>query len=892
MPINVNRFPLPFNAVGNPIPMEIESNRAAQIAGLEQIWSVNVVTNPPDGATLTVDGFAYTFRTTADAYDVGDIQIGGTEDITADNIRDAVTRNSNFPSLTAVKTAGPIVAILGTKTSGAFTVVSSTANVTAVEAQPYLAPAFREGYRLVVEVFVEKHWHYDDVQESAGSVYVPTVNPQFGVYENLVFDLQSLLAPYSKFDIVSPNLQVAQFLARCVRRFCLRWTENYAINQDAGLWFYDLASTPSDPLLSPYVLPARFLNQTLYRSLAAVFGQWESQRKLPEVPGGCLDTQPDVPYLLSAWFEGLSRYPLNAGLRKRTAPGLVEYLTFWTGEFNDPEEFTVHILPEVNGVFGPNIAPDNWFQLWAPNDCTGTGAGWANQLVTIPLHRLWDLPAWQAIQNDATSFCAFVSGPQGYEVEATELTPGLLWADAEAVVGSVFTPPASVYTNASVVAAPTFDAPNALRLRIERSFLSPSVNYVAARWLTVPAGTFQDNKRYRITFKVYVQSGQPALFTGSGTIYISLASSSFYTPVEQTVWTYGVDGYGVWLDLSLTIDTTVGADAGITQLYVFVGNTLTTIPVQTEVRDIFLDQLRISLLLSGETTVPRNYTLNHCGDTVSFQYQNRLGVPDTFHVFRAPDYSIDTERLLAGAVLDGANLSTLNDQADYQYRSETALVIKGGTGMLEDWEAAGLQEWATSNNVYLLVKRCPNTNGCGGVPSFGPIPPLEEPGEQGLIRLTINDVPEGESFAFTFPEYQGCEEFLPPYPFERLVGESMDDFIDIGVVGLINFFGTNFAVRDGNEVLVYLNLAYYEENFGANICGQSVSLCMTEGIPVDGVTVTSDVECVPFNGGECFWQSVPVVVKTSKFDLQQGTDGIENVEYEVIESRRFIVNTQ
>jgi hypothetical protein len=71
-----------------------------------------------------------------------------------------------------------------------------------------------------------------------------------------------------------------------------------------------------------------------------------------------------------------------------------------------------------------------------------------------------------------------------------------------------------------------------------------------------------------------------------------------------------------------------------------------------------------------------------------------------------------------------------------------------------------------------------------------------------------------------------------------------------------------------------------------------VSICKTVSIPLDGVTVTSEVECVPFDGTACFWESVPVLVKTQKFDLQQGGDSSFVAEYEVEESRKFIVNTQ
>lgn len=894
MPINVPLRPLAFNAAGSPVYCQLESNRAVVAAGAEEIWSVNVLAPPVDGDTLVVDGFTYTFRALPDPYDVGDIAIG-TAAQTAVNIRDAVTRNGNQPLLTAINSLATVVLILGTKTSGAFVVTSSTVDVTATQAQPYSAAQLRENYRLVLEVFVEKRWHYDTERESAGKLYLPALNPEFGVYEKFLFDLQALLRPYVEFDRVSPNLQVAQFLAKCVHRFCIRWAEGYALNQDGGLWFYDIDNVPSDPFLSPYVLPERFENQALYRVLAAVFGQYEGLFQLPETAGGCLGDTPDTPYLLSPWFEGLSRYPLQAGLRKRTATGLVEFLNFWTGEFNDPTLFNVHIRPEINGVLETNIATDNWFQLWTPNDCTGTGAGWANQLVTVPLHRLWELPVWPSLSTVATAFCAFVYGPQGYEVEATELTSGLEWADADAVVGSVFTPPVSNYATVAVVGTPVYDPPDALRLRILRSFPSASINYAAARWLPVPAGTFQDNERYRVTFKLYIPSTQPDLFSGSGTIYISLASPAFFTVVEQTVWTFGVDAYDSWVDLSLTVDTSTGAAAGISQLYVFIGNTSTTILQQPDERNIYLDELRVSRMLMGEVTVPRRYDLEPCGDSVSFLYQNRLGVPETFHIFMPPSYSLDTERLTAGAVLDGANLAKLNDQADYQYRSEGRMVVKGKTGELEAWEEAALNEWSTSNNVYLLRQTCPETNLCTGESSFGPVSPVGRPGEYGLIRLNITDVPEGESFTFAFDDYEPCGDFTPPYAFERLPGETLDDFIDNGVVGLINFFGVNVAVREGSQVLVYLNLQAYAENFGiepGELCGTDASICATVGIPLDGVTVTSTVECVPFDGTSCFWQSVPVVLKTSKFDLQNGEEGTFAADYEAVESRAFIVNTQ
>ena len=889
MPINVNRRPHPFNAAGSPIYTEIESNRAVETAGQQEAWAVNVLAAPPDGSTLTVDGFTYTFRLVPDAYNVADIAIG-TPAVTAANIRDAINRNGNAPLFTSVLSAPTVAAIVADLSVGAFTVVSSTANVTTTLLLPYVAAVLRDGYRLVVEVFVESRWHYDSQRETAGKVYLPTTTTDFGSYENLVFELQALLRPYVEFDVVSPNLQVAQFLSRCIRRFCLRWAEYFNLNQTAGLWFYDLESVPSNPDLSPYALPEAFDNQALYRALSAVAGQWEALLQLPPSPGGCLDSDTEAPYVLSPYFEGLSRYALNSGERKRTATGLVEFLNFWTGEFNDPTLFNVHILPEIDGVYVSNIATDNWFQLWTPNDCTGVGAGWANQLVTVPLHRLWQLPVWPSLSTVASAFCAFVNGPQGYQVEATELTPGLEWTDAAAVVGVVFTPPVSNYATVAVVATPVYDAPDALRLRILRSFPSASINYAAARWLTVPAGTFQDNERYRVTFKLYVPSAQPDLFSGSGTIYISLASASFFTVVEQTVWTFGVDAYDTWVDLSLTVDTSTGAAAGISQLYIFVGNTGTTITQEPDERNIYLDELRVSRMLMGEVTVPRRYELEPCGDVVSFLFQNRLGTPETIHLFKAPDYSTDVDRLTAGATLDGQSLATFNDQADYQYRSQAALKIKGESGMMDGWESAIFSEFATSNNVYWLRNRCPNVNPCTGVSSFGPVAPLGSPGEWGLIRLSITDVPPLESFTFNFDDFESCG--LPGYAFERNGVETLDQFIDNGVVGLINFFGTNFAVREGSQVLVYLNLAYYQTNFGADICGTDVSICKTVGIPLDGVTVTTEVECVPFDGSACFWESVPVLVKTQKFDLQQGGDSSFVAEYEVEESRKFIVNTQ
>jgi hypothetical protein len=891
VPINVNRRPHPFNAAGSPIYTEIESNRAVQSPGQQEAWAVNVLLAPPNGSTLTVDGFTYTFRLAPDAYNVADIAIG-TPAVTAANIRDAINRNGNAPLLSSALSAPTVAAIVADLSVGAFTVVSSTANVTATLLLPYVAAVLRDGYRLVVEVFVESRWHHDSQRETAGKVYLPTTTTDFGTYENLVFELQNLLRPYVEFDVVSPNLQVAQFLSRCIRRFCLRWAEYFNLNQTAGLWFYDLESVPSNPDLSPYALPEAFDNQALYRALSAVAGQWEALLQLPPSPGGCLDSDTEAPYVLSPYFEGLNRYALNSGERKRTATGLVEFLNFWTGEFNDPTLFNVHILPEIDGVYVSNIATDNWFQLWTPNDCTGVGAGWANQLVTVPLHRLWHLPVWPSLSTVASAFCAFVYGPQGYQVEATELTSGLEWTDAAAVVGVVFTPPVSNYATVAVVATPVYDAPDALRLRILRSFPSPSINYAAARWLTVPPGTFQDNERYRVTFKLYVPSAQPDLFSGSGTIYISLASASFFTVVEQTVWTFGVDAYDTWVDLSLTVDTSTGAAAGISQLYIFVGNTGTTITQEPDERNIYLDELRVSRMLMGEVTVPRRYELEPCGDVVSFLFQNRLGCPETIHLFKAPDYSTDVDRLTAGATLDGQSLATFNDQADYQYRSQAALKIKGESGMMDGWESAIFSEFATSNNVYWLRNRCPNVNPCTGVSSFGPVAPLGSPGEWGLVRLSITDVPEGESFTFAFDDFEPCGDFTPPYAFERLIGETLDDFIDNGVVGLINFFGTNFAVREGSQVLVYLNLEYYQTNFGADICGTDVSICTTVGIPLDGVTVTTEVECVPFDGSACFWESVPVLVKTQKFDLQQGGDSSFVAEYEVEESRKFIVNTQ
>jgi hypothetical protein len=891
VPINVNRRPHPFNAAGSPIYTEIESNRAVEAAGQRGAWAVNVLVAPPNGSTLTVDGFTYTFRLAPDAYNVADIAIG-TPAQTAANIRDAINRNGNAPLFTSALSAPTVAAIVADLSVGAFTVVSSTANVTATLAIPYVAPVLRTGYRLVVEVFVESRWHYDTERETPGKVYLPTTTTDFGTYENLVFELQALLRPYVEFDGVSPNLQVAQFLSRCIRRFCLRWAEYFNLNQTAGLWFYDLESVPSNPDLSPYALPEAFDNQALYRALAAVAGQWEALLQLPPSPGGCLDSDTEAPYVLSPYFEGLNRYALNSGERKRTATGLVEFLNFWTGEFNDPTLFNVHILPEMDGVYVSNIASDNWFQLWTPNDCTGVGAGWANQLVTVPLHRLWDMPFWPGLATAATAFCAFVFGPQGWETEATELTPGLLWSDATTGAGSAYPPPLSDFVTLATVGTPVFDPPDALRLRILRSFPYPSINFAAARWTAVPAGTFQDNERYRVSFKLQVTAGQPAIFATSGTIYIALFGSGFFNVVEQTVWTFGVDPYGTWVDLSLTVDTLVGASAGINQLYVFIGSPSTIILQEGDVRDIYLDDLQIERMSMGEVTVPRRYELEPCGDVVSFLFQNRLGCPETIHLFKAPDYSTDVDRLTAGATLDGQSLATFNDQADYQYRSQAALKIKGESGMMDGWESAIFSEFATSNNVYWLRNRCPNVNPCTGVSSFGPVAPLGSPGEWGLIRLSITDVPEGESFTFAFDDFEPCGDFTPPYAFERLPGETLDDFIDNGVVGLINFSGTNFAVREGSQVLVYLNLEYYQTNFGADICGADVSICKTVSIPLDGVTVTTEVECVPFDGSACFWESVPVLVKTQKFDLQQGGDSSFVAEYEVEESRKFIVNTQ